>query len=160
MEIAKGLLETLKGISSCFKKAEIPFCLVGGLAVGIVSQPRATEDIDLLVLVDEQERLRLENALRYNFSIAKINQVMHFKNAAIWRILLHDAFTGDEGFIIVDFIFADQDVYRQAITNHITISVDGIDIPVATLQDLIAVKKLSNRPQDLIDIEMLEKARE
>ena len=160
MEIAKGLLETLKIICSCFKSAEIPFCLVGGLAVGIVSQPRATEDIDLLVLVDEQDRLRVETALRSSFNIAKINPVMHFKNASIWRILLHDIYEDENGFMILDLIFADRDVYKQAIANHIKICVDETEIPVAALQDLIAVKKMSNRPQDLIDIEMLEKASE
>jgi len=160
MEIAKGFLETLKAVSCCFKTAEIQFCLVGGLAVGIVSQPRATEDIDLLVLVDEQDRLRLETALRTKFSIAKINPVMHFKNAAIWRILLRDVCADESGFIVIDLIFADCEVHRQAIANHITIRVDDIDIPVAAIQDLIAVKKLSNRPQDLLDIELLEKASE
>jgi len=157
MEIAKGLIETLKDICLCFKEADIRFCLVGGLAVAILAKPRSTEDIDLLVLLQEENRKQLEIILRDKFKVAKVNEVMHFKNAAIWRVLLHNPSADDKGFLIVDFIFADNDIYRDAIKNRIQITVDDVEIPVAAPEDLIKIKQLANRPQDLIDIEMLRK---
>jgi len=48
MEIAKSLIETLKKLCLLLSEAHIKFCLIGGLAVGILAKPRATEDIDLL----------------------------------------------------------------------------------------------------------------
>ena len=55
MEIAKELLETLKSLCVLLRDARVEFCLIGGLAVAIQAKPRATEDIDLLVLIDEQQ---------------------------------------------------------------------------------------------------------
>lgn len=53
METAKGLTEVLKKLAGLLAKEELDFCLVGGGAVGMVATPRATEDIDILVLLDE-----------------------------------------------------------------------------------------------------------
>lgn len=50
MEIAKSLIETLKRLCLIFNEARIKFCLIGGLAVGILAKPRATEDIEWMSL--------------------------------------------------------------------------------------------------------------
>ena len=51
MDIARSLFETLKSLCRILGDARLEYCLIGGLAVGILSKPRATEDIDLLVLI-------------------------------------------------------------------------------------------------------------
>ena len=156
MEVAKGLIETLKSICHCFGEVNIEFCLIGGLAVGILARPRATEDIDLLVLIDDKKKKLIRDLLQDKFKVVKINNEMHFKKATIWRIILQDTFTNDNGLIVVDLIFADNEVYKETVSNHIKIEIDGIEIPVATPENLIKIKRLSNRPQDIIDIEALK----
>lgn len=156
MDVSRQITETLKQISRCFAKAGIQFCLIGGLAVSILAKPRATEDIDLLVLTDENDVPRLIDVLRTCMTIMNIPAIMHFGNATIQRVVVQAPCASDEGLVIVDLVVADKDVYRNALKDPFTITVDEVTIPVASRKSLIEIKRLSNRPQDLIDIESLE----
>lgn len=48
--------------------------------------------------------------------------------------------------------------FERAYANSQIVSVEGMDIPVISLQDLIANKRASGRPQDLVDLEKLQAA--
>ena len=52
-----NLARTLELIDLCslLNDEQIDFCLIGGLAVAILAKPRATEDIDLLILINEEK---------------------------------------------------------------------------------------------------------
>ncbi len=156
MEIAKSLIETLKRLCLIFNEARIKFCLIGGLAVGILAKPRATEDIDLLVLIDKENKEIIASLLRDNFEVIQDHDLMVFKQATIWRIVVRDAFTNDNGLVIIDLIFADNEIYKQAVMDVITIQIDKVDIPVVKPENLIKIKKLSNRPRDLLDIQDIQ----
>lgn len=52
------MLEALKDVIARLDQAGIPFALVGGLAVGHHSIPRATKDVDLLVNEEDADRVR------------------------------------------------------------------------------------------------------
>jgi len=152
MEIARGLIETLKKLCLVFNEAQVKFCLIGGLAVGILTRPRATEDIDLLVLIDESKKETIGKLIRNNFEIIQDHNLMRFKEATIWRIVIKDAFTNDSGLVIIDLVFADNEIYEKAVQDIITIQIDEVDIPVVKPENLIRIKRLSNRPRDLLDI--------
>ena len=158
MEIAKSLIETLKKLCLLFSEARIEFCLIGGLAVGILAKPRATEDIDLLVLVDEKKKETIAKLVKDNFEVIQDHNLMRFKHTTIWRMFIKDAFTKDNGLVIVDLVFADNEVYEKAVKDVITIQIDRVDIPVVKPENLIRIKKLSNRPRDLLDIRELQES--
>jgi len=158
MEIARGLIETLKKLCLVFNEAQVKFCLIGGLAVGILTRPRATEDIDLLVLIDESKKETIGKLIRNNFEIIQDHNLMRFKEATIWRIVIKDAFTNDSGLVIIDLVFADNEIYEKAVQDIITIQIDEVDIPVVKPENLIRIKRLSNRPRDLLDIRELQES--
>jgi len=158
MEIAKSLIETLKRVCLVFNEAKIKFCLIGGLAVGILAKPRATEDIDLLVLIDKEDKEILASLLRDNFEVIQDHDLMVFKQATIWRLVVKDVFTNDNGLVIIALVFADNEIYRKAVLDVITIQIDEVDIPVVKPENLIKIKKLSNRPRDLLDIQDIQES--
>ena len=158
MEIAKSLIETLKKVCLLFSEAHIKFCLIGGLAVGILAKPRATEDIDLLVLIDENKKETIAKLVKDNFEVIQDHNLMRFKQTTIWRIVIKDAFTNDSGLVIIDLVFADNEVYEKAVKDVITIQIDRVDIPVVKPENLIRIKRLSNRPRDLLDIQAIEES--
>ena len=43
------LFDELRGILEALESAQVPYALVGGLAVAVWGAPRATKDIDLLI---------------------------------------------------------------------------------------------------------------
>jgi len=156
MDIARNLFDTLKSLCTLLSEAHINYCLIGGLAVAILAKPRATEDIDLLILIEEKDRSSISELMKKKFEIIQDNNIMRFENATIWRTILGSP-TGDEaGFVIVDFLLADKEIYREAVLHPLNLTIDYVTIPVATPENLIKIKELSNRPQDLLDIAALK----
>ncbi len=158
MEIGTNLFETLKHLCSILNKTETKYCLIGGLAVGILAKPRATEDIDLLMFMDEDSMEALRKLLRQHFQVLQDHNLMHFKNCAIWQIVIRDSFQEDNGIVILDIVFADREVYKNALEDTIRLEIDDTIIPVVRPKFLIEIKKLSGRPVDLLDIQALQDA--
>jgi hypothetical protein len=158
MDVAEELFDTLKSLCALLRDAHVEFCLIGGLAVAIQAKPRATEDIDLLVLIEEQQIQSLIELLKKRFSIIHEKNIMHFENATICRTVLALQPDDAPGVVVVDFILADRKIYREALRNPISLTIDGVTIPLARPESLIKMKELSNRPQDLLDIAALKEA--
>jgi hypothetical protein len=156
MDIARDLLNTLKSLSTLLSEARVSHCLIGGLAVAILAKPRATEDIDLLILVEEKDRSSISDLMKKKFEIIQDHNVMHFENATIWRTILGSPAGDETSFVIVDFLLADKEIYREAVLHPMNLTIDHVTIPVATSENLIRIKELSNRPQDLLDIAALK----
>ena len=155
MEITRGILNVLKGAAKMLRENGVAYCLAGGLAVSLFARPRATEDVDLIILLEESELSSFELLIRGHFEVIQVRDVMRFRNASIWRFILGD---GNEGITILDLILADRDEFRTAIANALQIEVDGTLIDVIAPDDLIIVKQLAGRPVDLMDIEALREA--
>ena len=155
MDIAGGILKTLKRAATVLRENHIAYCLAGGLAVSMLARPRATEDVDLIVLLEEAGLPAFETLIRGSFDVIQVQPIRHFRNASIWRMVVSD---GGEGLVLLDLILADRDEYRGAIARAMEIRVDDCPVNVITPRDLITVKALAGRPVDLLDIEALQEA--
>ncbi len=153
MDIGQGLIDTLKRAAAALHTAGIPYCLAGGLAVSMLARPRATEDVDLIVLIGEHELDRLEAVLRQAFEVIQVSPVRRFARASIWRFVV--AAGPPDNLAILDLILADRDEYREAVQRAIAIDLEGVPVAVITSACLIAVKQLAGRPIDLLDIDSL-----
>jgi predicted nucleotidyltransferase len=60
---------------------------------------------------------------------------------------------------LVDIIIRETISYEEIRRNAVDISVDGLQVPVASVDDLIKLKKIAGRPQDLEDIKFLEEGK-
>jgi predicted nucleotidyltransferase len=147
------LFQDFKDLLEAFVASEVEFVLIGGYAVIFHGRPRATKDIDLFVGIDPTNRARLAQAL--DAFGAPPNVV----NAA------RDLSTGEVVYFGVSPLRVDilasadgisfEDVYERAIST----ALDGVPIRVIALDDLIANKRASGRPQDLRDVSELERIR-
>mgnify|MGYP001384055921 CR=1 FL=1 len=153
MDIARGLIDTLKRAAGTLHGAGIPYCLAGGLAVSMLARPRATEDVDLIVLAEGDELSRLESLLCSAFEVIQVSPVRRFARASIWRFIV--AAGPPVNLVILDLILADRPEYRMAVQQAVTIDLDGTAVAVITPANLIAVKQLAGRPIDLLDIDSL-----
>ena len=73
----KPLPEDFKEFIHLLNKNDVEYLLVGGWAVGLYGNPRATKDIDFLIAVDDENLEKLEKAL-YEFGAPTID-MSHFK---------------------------------------------------------------------------------
>jgi len=127
------------------------YLVIGGIACVLHGYVRATTDVDILI-----ER-SLENARRVLDALGAIG----WGFAQEWRAeeVLARPITviGDDPQVDI-FTVAWSVNYDGAVARATTVTVEGVDIPLIGLDDLIETKR-TGRPLDAADIETLEEIR-
>jgi hypothetical protein len=127
--------------------AGLPYMLIGGQAVLLHGEPRATVDIDVTVGVDAAELARLLGMVRELKMEVLPNPPEPF--VAQTNVLpVRDPQTG----IRVDFIFSFTPYEEQAIARAVRQPVGGYPLRFAAAEDLILHKLFAGRPRDIEDI--------
>lgn len=148
----KPLPEDFKEFINFLNANNVKYLLVGGWAVGLYGNPRATRDIDFLVAVDDDNLKKLEKAL-YEFGAPTID-MRHFKEEGNFFRMGRSPIQID---IITDASGIDM---KECYSRRNYINVDGVDISLISKEDLIMNKKASGRLRDLADVESLEGSEE
>lgn len=122
--------------------------VIGGVAASILGRPRATRDVDVVVLLD-QERWRAFLATGAQFGFAgRLPNVLAFARRARVLLVRHEP-TG----IDVDIVFAALAFEEEAVARAQSVTVGGVTFPLSTPEDLTIMKAVAHRPRDLADIE-------
>ena len=139
--------DDFKEFIQCLNSNDVQYLLVGGWAVGIYGNPRATKDIDFLVSIDNNNLDKLQKAL-LAFGSPPVD-IEHFKEKGnVIRI--------GSSPIQIDIINeADGIDINDCYTRKMTINVDDTDIFVISREDLIKNKRASGRSMDIADVEKL-----
>jgi len=145
----KQLPEDFKEFIQCLNKHNVIYLLLGGWAVGIYGQPRATKDIDFLIAKDDDNLNKLEKALS-EFGSPPVDLNGFKEDGFVVRI--------GSSPILIDIINkADGIDINSCYEKRKIIKIEDIDVSVISLNDLIINKKSSGRGQDIADVEKLEK---
>ena len=137
----------LARLGGALDKAGIPYMLIGGQAVLLHGQPRATVDIDVTVGLDVDavpRLLALAQSLGLNALATPVEPFVAKTNV----LPVQDAETG----IRVDFIFSFTPYEQQAIARAVRQSVGGQSVCFAAAEDLILHKLFAGRPRDIEDV--------
>lgn len=147
--------ETLHSLALWFESDEVPYTTVGGMAVSLLGQPRATQDIDVVVWLGERSWESFVSAGEGRGFEGRIGDVLEF--AARSRvILLRHAASG----ISVDVSCGALPFELEMIERARVVGVGGVRVKVPTPEDLIIMKAVAQRPKDLNDIEAILRAHE
>jgi hypothetical protein len=145
------LLQEFTEFVAALNRRRLAYAVCGGWAMTIHGCPRATMDIDVMVLAEDlDEAWRIAEDLGYNVQ----GLPLHFHNGAIniKRISKVDAET--KILFTIDFLLvteATQAIWR----NREMVAWEHGAISTVSREGLIELKKLSGRLQDLADIERL-----
>ena len=128
----------------------VKYLLIGGYAVGYHGYSRATADMDVWIDVDRDNAGRVVSALReFGFMSTELEPDLFLQVGKVIRMgvppLRIEILTTISG---VSF----PDCYPLRITARI----DGIEVPVISLEHLKINKKASGRFKDLADLEHLK----
>ena len=139
-----------KEMLQCLLEENVRFLLVGAYAVAVHGFPRATKDIDFFVWATPENAANLMRALtKFGAPLHDISEADLSSEGVVFQIgnspRRIDIMTNISGV-----------KFEQAYANKTTISIEGIEVPVISLEDLIANKRASARTQDLADVEKLE----
>jgi len=141
------LVQSLREICSFLDETSVEYMLVGGMAVGIWAEPRATVDIDLLVSI----RLADLDNLRRHLTESGRFIFIHEKPMVFGRISFLRATLRSNADISIDFIFSDDFFKIEALKRKEVVQLSDFVLNIATPEDLIILKLLSGREQDKLD---------
>lgn len=139
-----------KEMLECLSQEGVSFLLVGAYALAVYGYPRATKDIDFFVRASPANASSLMRALgRFGAPLTGISESDFTSEGVVFQIgnspRRIDILTRISG---VDF--------ENAYAKRNVVNVDGLEVPVISMSDLIANKRASGRTQDLADVEKLE----
>jgi predicted nucleotidyltransferase len=155
LDIKETLINQLKKIVKFLNKQNIDYALAGGLAFSALVEPRATMDIDIIIMIKEENLSGFTNLLKDEFeSIITHKEPMHFNLMKIWRVI---NFTDDRE-MIFDFILAESKYHKNVIERAFEIDFFETTLKLITLEDLILLKNCAKRAQDIADLNKIYKA--
>ena len=153
----ESLYKQLLHVCNFLVENQTPYMIIGGIAVSIWTAPRATVDLDFVIGVTEENLPLFIKSATQKGIIVFDSDPMVFKKIKLCRMFLE----GKEAqLIMLDFILADDPYKIKSLERAISLPWEGQDIKVASPEDIILLKLLSGRGQDLVDIENIIKMRQ
>lgn len=142
----------------------VRYVVVGGLATVLHGHTRLTADVDIIVDLEAASARRFVEALvKLGFEPRAPVKALDFAVADVRESWKRDK--GMQVFSMVDRanplrvvdLFADHPIDFDGLWSRAeTVALTATTVRVASIPDLIALKRLAARPQDLADIEKLE----
>ena len=137
-------------VNEAFREAGVDYLFIGKSGAILLGYPSTTQDVDLFVPKSEANGRKIVRALRkLGFTIgAQLRQAI---------LVGKDFVQVKSGPFDVDLIHAPDGIPSYAAAKARSIDYQGY--PVASLKDIIASKRASNRAKDLVDLHLLEEFR-
>jgi hypothetical protein len=141
---------------------DVEFVIIGGVAVILQAMPRFTKDLDICYSVDAKNLDRLGDVLvalgaKLRGAPDDLPFVPDGRTLRQTQILTLETPKGDIDLLSQPDGAPDYETLRK---HALTVELAQREVHVASIDDLIAMKRAAGRPQDMIDIEALEVARE
>ena len=133
-----------------FAKHKVAYAVIGGYAVGIHAEPRYTKDLDILIVAEKKNAKALLAALSEfgapisNLSVDELATpgLLYVFGIPPLRVDILNRIVGVN--------------VKALIKRAKKIKIADTSLKVVTIADLIMLKKLAGRKQDLADIEKLK----
>lgn len=143
-----------KELLRLFNQYNVKYLVVGGYAVIKYTEPRYTKDLDLWIQADETNSKAVFQALKlFGVPLEGLSA----------DDFAHEGYFYQMGIapVRVDILMSLSGLrFSDAWVRRVEVSFEGVATPFISLDDLIATKQALGRPQDLIDVALLQQASE
>lgn len=144
---------------------KVKYVVVGAIALALYNNPRFTLDLDILPDLTEDNLDKIIQVMTRLGYIPRIpvavNELKDEKKRKLWYTeknmkvftFIHPKQHKDS----VDVMIYPPITFKEADANKMYINIEGTEIPVASLSNLLILKKSAARAKDLVDIVTLER---
>ncbi len=161
-------VRSVEAIVAALNAAHVQYLIVGGLAVNAHGFVRLTRDVDIVLALDPANATRgLQALLAVGYRMAVPATPEDFADAQTreeWRqnkqMIVLKLWSDEHRRTPIDiFVYEPFDFAAERAAAPLLEVYAGVHAPVVTLPTLLEMKRTAGRPQDLIDIEELQRAR-
>ena len=145
-----------KELLSILNGEKVKYRVVGGHAVSLHAQPRATKDLDIFIKPDKANAAALFRALtKFGAPLEDLKPDDFAERGSFFRMGMPP--------VMVDILPEISGIeFDQAWRRRVMATIDsttGLQVPFISATDLIAAKEAAGRAQDLADVEALRNAK-
>lgn len=141
----------IENLLKLLKENDVEFVIIGATAFPTHGYSRATLDLDLFIRNTKENARKTRLALeKFGYDVSDLSVEDLCKN----KILIRQYVLETDIHPFVTGIHFDE-VWAHKVTDKI----EGVDVYVASLDDLIKMKKAAGRSKDLDDLKVLEELR-
>jgi hypothetical protein len=139
-----------KELLNLFNDYHVKYLVIGGYAVMKYTEPRYTKDLDIWVKADRENAVLVLKALKaFGAPLSGMSEDDFAHEGYFYQIGVAP--------VRIDILMSVQQVaFDDAWPNRFESDIGGIRAPFISKEDLIRSKRGAGRPQDLIDVELLE----
>lgn len=149
-QVPQLFLTALANLTEWLEAAGVPAMIIGGIAASILGRPRATRDIDTLVVVPDDQWTQLVGSAEAHGILPRIENPVEFARRTRVLLLRHI-----ESGIDIDVILSGLPFEADAVSRAKVHDLSGVRVRLPQVEDLLIMKAIAHRPQDLRDIEGL-----
>ena len=158
-------MKSIPDILRALGDADVRFVLVGGFAVQLHGFVRTTIDVDLVLAMDSINLERFISVARV-FGLAPVIPVplealadaekieQWHREKGMLAFALREPQIGGS---VIDVLVRPEVQFDQLLANAVDVQLFDRDLKIASIDDLLVMKRAANRLKDRIDIEALEK---
>ncbi len=151
-----------------FKELEasnVEYMLVGGLAINLHGVPRMTMDIDLIIALSAENvskfAVSMKNLEVYPSVPVKLAELADTKKRETLinekHLIALSLISNTPALPTIDIVICHPLNFSEAFKNRVERDIAGTRVYLASIEDMITMKKSAGRLQDLADIKHLER---
>jgi hypothetical protein len=148
-------------------KNHVKYLVVGGLSVNLYGVPRVTQDIDIIIAMTKGNILKITSLLKELGYVPRLpvnpDDLANHDKVKYWiknkNLKAFSFYQRKANYKVIDIVLVHPLDFEKSFINRTVKKAKDIEIYLASIEDIIKMKALSGRPQDLSDIEMLKKVR-
>ena len=145
-----AFIATLEALTDWLDAEQVPYTIIGGVAVSLIAQPRATHDVDTAIWLGEEQWESFFHAGEDRGFHSRLTDALEFAVRARVLLLRHQ-----RSGISIDLSLCALPFEREMIERAVTLEIGGLKLKVPTPEDLIITKAVAQRPKDIADIEAI-----
>ena len=141
---------TLGALVQWLRSEDVPGIIIGGIASSLLGRPRLTRDVDVLILLEERGWERFLSAgVRFGF-FPRVEDALVFAHRSRVFLVHHKPSGVDIDISLAALPFEEESVAQVRWTKA-----GKLSLPLPTPENLIIMKAVAHRPQDMADIKAL-----
>lgn len=142
-KIEAPLIEAFGHLNRFFQQEKIRYCLIGGMAVGYWGEPRFTRDMDFTVAIKGGLE-KLQQKLKAAGFSTRTKGASQLQVTAYQKLRFQ-----------ADIMLSEIEYQEWVIQRSQMVPMFNFQVPICSAEDLVILKLIANRRQDLLDIEKI-----